>query len=385
MPIVAILHEGIPQYRLPFFEGLREALARENVALRLGQGQPPASFAQRGDSVQRLPWATPLPTRHLRLGGRELVWLDPRPVIRGADLVIAIQQIRQLQNLVLWGLHQAGQLRLAWWGHGRDFAKSPDCASERFKRFLSARAHWWFAYNQISVRTVASLGFPEARITPVMNSTDTTPLRRMRETLTIGELEGLRQELGLGSGPVGIYVGALDRIKQIPYLLEAARVVRERCPGFHLLLVGNGPDGSALRASTAGTHWIHWVGPAFGREKVRLMALAQVCLLPAWVGLQIVDAFALGLPLVTTDTFPHSVEMDYLESGVNGWMVTGRPDAQAYGHAVADLLQNPERLARLGQAAEAAGRTYSLEAMVANFTQGILAALQAPPYVQQRR
>ena len=384
MPVVSILHEVIPQYRVPFFEGLRDRLGAEGVTLRVGQGRPPSRFAAREDS-QPLAWATPLPQVNLPLRGHDLVCLDPRPVLRGADLVVATQEIRQLQNLALWGLSRLGGPRLAWWGHGRDFAK-PDAQhpGERLKRFLSARAHWWFAYNHLSARTVAALGFPPERITAVINSTDTSTLQQHRATTTPADLAQLRARLGLGPGPLGLYVGALAPIKQLPYLLAAADAIRARIPTFELLMVGKGPEEAALQAMSAGRPWIHWLGTAFGRDKVQLMLLAQVGLLPAWVGLGIVDAFALGLPLVTTDAFPHSVEIDYLNHGRNGWMVPGRPDPATYGEAVADLLQTPGTLAHLRRGCLEAASTYTLEAMVGAFTHGILHALAAPRHLTRQ-
>ena len=109
MTTVAILQDIVPQYRLPFFEALRDSLEGEGIRLRLGQGCPPSAFARRGDTGQTLAWATPLPQRRLGVGRHDLVWLDPRPVAQGADLVIATQEIRQLQSLALWGLQHAGR------------------------------------------------------------------------------------------------------------------------------------------------------------------------------------------------------------------------------------------------------------------------------------
>ena len=110
------------------------------------------------------------------------------------------------------------------------------------------------------------------------------------------------------------------------------------------------------------------------------MLLAQLCLLPAGVGLGIVDTFALGIPLVTTVRFPHGVEIDYLKHGVNGWMCSGSPDAEKFGDEVIYLLQNPPMLQSLHSGALEAGERFSVEAMVENFTNGILRAIDAPPY-----
>lgn len=375
---VTLLHQTIPAYRVPFFTGLRDRLAGHDVTLRLAQGRPPRAFAARGDS-RVLPWAMQVGQWELALGGRELVWLRYGPVLAGSDLVIATQEVRQLSNLGLWALAEAGRVRWALWGHGRDFSRARGGWAESVKRAFSRRAHWWFAYNHLAARTVQALGYPADRITPVMNAFDTADLIQVRLGTGPEPLWAARAALGLGSGPTAIYVGAMDPAKHVPYLLAASRQIRRRVPGFHLLLVGDGPLRADLAASTADAPWIRWLPPRFGPDKALAVLMSDLVLLPAWVGLGILDSFALGRPLVTTDRFPHSVEIDYLEHGVNGWMVTGRPTPEAYGDAVADLLQDPARRAALARGGEAAAGRYTLEGMVAAFSAGVLAALDAPP------
>ena len=383
---VTILQEIIPQYRVPLFDGLRQSLGIHGVALRVAYGTPGRAFAQRGDAAKPLAWGEPLAQGNCRIRNRELVWLDFRKAIRGADLVIATQEVRQLSNLALWGLQEAGGLRLALWGHGRDFSKpSSGGLAERLKRAMSRRPHWWFAYNELSQRTVSALGYPPGRITTLMNSTDTSLLSAARQNLEDHQVQALKARLGLGSGPVGLYLGAMDSIKHLPYLLEAARHLRAWLPDFELLMVGGGPELPVLREATRTEPWIHWVPPQFGEAKALHMLLAEVCLMPAWVGLGIVDGFALGLPLVTTDAFPHSVEIDYLEHGVNGWMVSGQPSALEYAEQIASLLQDAPRLKALRQGGQATASRITLPAMVERFTAGILQALEAVPLGQRHR
>lgn len=378
MRTVAIVNQCVPQYRAPVWAGLRRELAQHRVRLRVLHGRAHESLARRADTVT-LDWAEEVPMRELGVAGRELVYLELGDLMRTSDLVISTQEIRLLHNFRLFGQQMLGHGRLALMGHGRDQLKvGRHSLDEDLKIWMSRRVHWWFAYNCYTAREVAAFGFPPERITTFMNSTDTRALRAVQRATTPEALEDLRIQLGLGLGPRAVYVGALDRVKQIPYLVEAARHVRASLPSFELMIIGAGPQRDALRADTAGDPWIHWIPPQFGASKVTHMMLAQVCLLPAWVGLSLVDTFALGIPLVTTDRFRHSVEIDYLVHGVNGWMCRGAPDAKEYGASVARLLGDDDLLGTLRQGALRAGDDLSVEDMVTRFTDGILRAMESP-------
>jgi hypothetical protein len=73
------------------------------------------------------------------------------------------------------------------------------------------------------------------------------------------------------------------------------------------------------------------------------------------------------------------VEIDYLEHGTNGWMVSGHPTPRGYGEAVAGLLMDPERLESLRCGCLASAERLTMPAMVDRFAEGILRALEAPP------
>jgi glycosyltransferase involved in cell wall biosynthesis len=97
---------------------------------------------------------------------------------------------------------------------------------------------------------------------------------------------------------------------------------------------------------------------------------------PGLVGLGILDAFAAGIPLITTDCGLHSPEIAYLESGQNGLMTADT--VQAFSGACSGLLADSEALRRMGEAAKACASIYNIQHMTQRFGDGILAALETP-------
>jgi glycosyltransferase involved in cell wall biosynthesis len=174
---------------------------------------------------------------------------------------------------------------------------------------------------------------------------------------------------------VGVFMGGLYGGKRLDYLLEAAHVIRERIINFELVIVGAGPEAQRIEAAARRNPWITWVGPKFDEDKVAYISLAKVMLLPALVGLAVVDAFALEVPLVTVDSDEHGPEIEYLQDGVNGLVLPAETSPDTYGETVASLLQDEGMQARLRSGCRQAAEKYTLEAMVDRFVEGICLAL----------
>lgn len=373
--VVTFVEPSLPRYRGPLFKGLRSRLAVEGVTLRLIHGDGDRASGGKGDQT-RLPWAEFVPNRRFRLGSRELVLQPVASRLRGSDLVIVDQASRLLLNYVLQIQQVVGTARVAFYGHGRNFQAAPGSeAAEWVKARLLTAAHWWFAYNRVTREVVERAGYPADRVTVVQNAIDTRSLRSHLEDVR-GRDREIRDRFGIVGGNVCIFCGGMYAEKQLPFLFDAARAIRQRIPDFELVLVGSGPDRALAEAQAAHHDWIHYVGPRFDREKAELFSVCKLQLMPGLVGLGILDSFALETPMVTRRVPYHSPEIAYLEDGRNGAITD--PGLEAFVDAVIHLLSNDDALGKLRQGAAASADRYTIEAMIDNFAGGIHAALQAP-------
>ncbi|WP_380784388.1 glycosyltransferase family 4 protein [Sphingomonas sp. R86520] len=377
-PTVLFVTAILTHYREAFHVLVRDMLAERGIDYRLVQGTPLPHEAAKADTIQ-LDWSTTIPSRGIGPGGRALLWQPALLLLPGADLVVVTQENRLLLNYLLQVMPRWLRPRIGFWGHGRNFqARDPQSRAERWKRFWATRCDWWFAYTEESAQHVRSLGFPQERVTVFNNAVDTGALQRAAAALDPVETAALQARLGVAGDSVAIFVGGLYPDKRLDFLVAAADRVRARLPDFALIVVGGGEDREKLDTLAASRPWLIVAGPRFGAEKAALMQMARLFLMPGLLGLGVLDAGVMGLPVVTTRYPWHSPEIAYLRDGETGVVVPEWTSEEAYAEAVVALLLDEDRRAAMAAAARAHAAGFTIEAMARRFADGAVAALAMP-------
>jgi phosphatidylinositol alpha-mannosyltransferase len=181
--------------------------------------------------------------------------------------------------------------------------------------------------------------------------------------------------------PNVLFVGRLEYRKGFKYLLRAWPWVREVVPDARLLVVGafgkRHKRPYVLYARRRGVRGVRFVGPASDDELVRYYRSADVLCAPSTgfesFGIVLLEGMAAGLPVVASDIPGYR---SVLDDGVQGILVEPRAP-QALAKAVIDLLRDPERRARLGQAGWVKAAAYDwprVARQVLDFYEEVLAA-----------
>jgi glycosyltransferase involved in cell wall biosynthesis len=365
---VCIVQRRLTHYRIPLFEMLRRSLAEHGVELTLLVGKGTLNEERKRDTGI-LDWAKEIPTRYFFEG--RICWQPIRVV--NTDLVIVTQENKLVYNHFL--LFKSRRPKLAFWGHGANMQATDNRSlKEKFKKWTTGKADWWFAYTKISAEFIVQAGYPQERISVLNNSVDTSELDRHLRSVMDMEKVTVRRSLGLGNGRVGIFIGSLYSDKRLDFLFAAADAIRHALPDFHLLILGDGPQRDTVELWCSARPWAHWLGACFGRDKAVYMSLADVMLNPGLVGLGILDAFIGGIPIITTDCKIHSPEIAYLENQRNGIMTAN--DLMAYVESCVGLLTNTKSLEALRAGCLTSAQKYTLENMAANFSDGIMRCLE---------
>lgn len=370
---VLIIQIAIKHYRQAFYSGLQEALSAHDVELRVAHSLPHGKRAIDGDVITLDPSTGFVVPARTILGNR-LVYQNVWKHILWADLIIVEQAAKYVANYPLFLASALGLKKLGSWGHGWNHELPRDSLSERIKRVAVPRCDWWFAYTQGVARYVTEQGMAPDRISVVENTVDTQELVHQVEDVSGVQLSEFRSAHNIPrSAKLAVFSGTLDTRKHMPFLLETAQHIKARLPEFHLAVIGEGPDASLVREAARENDWVHALGATFGTQKAICFRAADVFLCPGVVGLAILDAFAAGLPFITSDLPIHSPEVEYLENNVNGLYLPF--DRVAFGDAVADLLADQVRLDGMKAEAIRAARERPMSRMVGNFSQGILRAV----------
>lgn len=152
-------------------------------------------------------------------------------------------------------------------------------------------------------------------------------------------------------GSYALFVGRLSAEKGLSTLIEA---YRSHGVGLPLKIVGEGPQRPELEALAAGLSQVEFLGPRPRREVLELMREARFLVFPSTCyetfGLAIIEAFALGLPVIASRLggIP-----ELLAAGERGWLVEpGLPSAWA--RTLAEAWNDLEGLSRKSSAARAA-------------------------------
>jgi glycogen(starch) synthase len=165
----------------------------------------------------------------------------------------------------------------------------------------------------------------------------------------------------LVGGPRVVFVGRLVRPKGPHTLVQAA--ARLQTPGVRVLLVGDGPERSAIERTVRRLGMadrVHVTG-FIGHEQVpAVLRSADLLVLPSTyeeLGTVLVEAQQVGLPVVASRVGGIPEVIDH---GVNGLLVAPG-DPAALADAIDAVLGDPELAARLGAAAARRAPLYDLE------------------------
>ena len=369
---VTFVQGYLPEYRIPFFQGLREELATKGIDLQVGYGRPSPTMAARNDE-RHLAWAMQLKYRHLEFAGRSITWRSIWPKAGEADLLVLEDAIGKLDTW--WYIVSRRLMRrpVALWGHAE--TQTVNAFERRLRNLLRGWADWYFAYTEDGKFNLGLTEFPPPRITSVGNSIDLRPLQQATKSVTLDQIEEDRSALGLERGHTALFLGSLDGSKGLDLLVTACDTVSARDPLFKLVIIGDGPKRKFLEDMALNRPWIIIRGPVHDPyDKARAAASADV-LLSIVVGLVAVDSFALETPIITTDCGRHGPEFGYLEHEVNA--LVANENQESFAAEIMRALSDTKLREGLALHCRSDASKYGSEKMITRFSRGITDALEA--------
>ena len=161
-----------------------------------------------------------------------------------------------------------------------------------------------------------------------------------------------RARLGvLEAAPLIVCLARLEPEKGLPTLIDAMALVARALPDAVCLVAGRGSSGSALREYIAGMQPVPPVRLlGFVEDTLSLLAASDLCVLPSTAepfGLSLVEAMALGVPVVSTRA---GGPMEIVQEGITGHL-TPPGESGPLAEAMLTILTDGARRASMGLAA----------------------------------
>lgn len=218
----------------------------------------------------------------------------------------------------------------------------------RLDLFLMKRFDHLFAVSKATQEEMMAAGIPQPKITVLYNGIDTETWSREHIQSTV------REELGIPqSSQVLGYVGRIMPEKDLETWIRAAAIVAKRYPQAKYVLVGEGRDGTTLDElkALAGSLGIadQLIFPGFRRDLPQVYAAFDVFVMSSLrEGLpnSILEAMALGVPVVTTDVAGAKELVVNNETG----FVVDQKDVQGLASSILKILDHESVRSSMGRA-----------------------------------
>lgn len=375
---IVLLQRVLPAYREPLFEALREQARQAGHAFELWVSPASGGFARRG-TEGRLPWVRSLAVKALPawLGGVEYQSLPWREVL-AADVVIVPDSARCVSSMLALLLRRLTRKPVLTWGHGANFqpeAISRLLATVRYRMLRLAHGH--LVYTQTCVAALQAAGFDRVRMGVTENAIDDTPAAGLHAQHP--EVLAFRQAQGLGDAPCVVFLGSWYARKRPEVVVNVGLALRQRVPQARVLVIGGGNGLAMLEAQAKQLPWLTLLGPLHGREKFVALTAARCLAVSGVAGLNLLDAMAVGLPVVLPQRADHSPEVAYVLDGINGLVV---PDETArLAQACSRLIEDRALHAQLSEGARQTSAVRTVQAMAANILRYAVDLLDNGPVV----
>lgn len=182
---------------------------------------------------------------------------------------------------------------------------------------------------------------------------------------TPGDKRGARFALGMGDGPVLLFVGRIQPLKGVDVAVRALAALNRRDASLYVVGGASGMQGdsevarvNALIDELGLTQQVHFVEPQAHHMLSTYYRAADAVWVPSRsesFGLVALEAAACGTPVIANAV---GGLLSLVDHGLTGYLVADR-DPEMFAKYTAELLNNPRIAASMSAAAAERGRRYT--------------------------
>jgi glycosyltransferase involved in cell wall biosynthesis len=160
-----------------------------------------------------------------------------------------------------------------------------------------------------------------------------------------------------------LFLGRLIASKRLDELIKYYRILKSIIPSLQLEIIGDGPEQHIVAQAVNKDSSITWHGTLVDEAKIApIIKRASLVFVPGHSGLSINHAFAYGRPYMALQGPSHAPELEYINQGVNGFVLDGDFDSNI--ETIKNLLLNRTILETFCNNAKIKGKYLSVQKWV---------------------
>lgn len=327
---------------MPILEQLNRRLGGRLVVC---SGEPPSGSSHESLLVTRSPSYRQISLQNRWLNGDRLHFQHYAEALSSPDksiVVLAEESPRSVSLPLLLRKASNRGFPTILWGHfsSNNRPLGSKNIRDRYRIRMAKNAGALVTYTAEIAEQLSRVVTP-GKVFVAQNTLDTETLFRIQRELDAEGRAAVRRRLGLPEGSVLLFLGRLIREKGTDLLVDTIRALGRS--GTLLLVIGDGPERERIcdEAEKAGVK-TRFLGAMndFDQSSPYIYA-SDVLLNPGYVGLSVIHAFALGVPIVAplppgTSRF-HSPEWSHIRTKSNG-VLAADSSARSLAQAVSEIL-----------------------------------------------
>jgi glycosyltransferase involved in cell wall biosynthesis len=217
-----------------------------------------------------------------------------------------------------------------------------------FRKILPAWGMHTIAISEpVRQHLACDLGVPKNNITVVYNGVD---VKRFNRQVSSEDRFHIKRQYSLKNGPVIGTISRLSKVKGHTYLLSAFAKALKKIPEAQLLIIGDGPrnyiNSLKLQAAGLGISSNVKFHPACKDTSIPLSVIDLFChpSLQEGLGLSILEAMAMGLPVVASDV---GGIYTLIKHRINGLLIPPMED-EALAEGMVEILSDHALACEMG-------------------------------------
>jgi glycosyltransferase involved in cell wall biosynthesis len=367
-----IFQQIVPSYRVPVFRAMYN---RFNSLLCHSTNNRSSKIAS---AVHKIDFPHKVIRNYDLLGTWQVV--TPTLYKLKPDIVIAGVAATNFTFLKILLLKYVFHYKLIAWGHGvhnKELNNQFPGLRGRLMKYYFDKADAIIFYSENRKKIVEKI-LPSLsnKMFIAQNTLDLSEIKTIYNDLQVLGKVAVKKELGANFNATYnlIFIGRLLKNKRLDMLIDVINILAEKCD-VALHIIGCGEEEVAIKNHPLYKKKIFHYGAIYD-DKItgKFLYASDLFVMPGYVGLSLIHAFAYGIPVVTciqeiTGPF-HSPEIEYLKANYNGILSNNNPYDMANDIQIA--LNDSDKMALLNKnALITAYEQCTLEKMLAGFEQAI--------------